>query len=126
MPPTCSIVMHTTSGNTRREDSVPVTWEKFKKIFYDKYFSRSVRLQKEMEFIRLVQGNKIVVEYEAKFLRLSQFASSLVATEEDWVRRFMEGLRSRIKQAILPFELKTYGEVVSKALLVERGLNEAQ
>ena len=67
-----------------------------------------------------------VAQYEAEFTRLSKFAPALVATEESRARRFEEGLRSRIKQGVEPFELETYAAVVSKALLIERGLNDAQ
>ena len=46
--------------------------------------------------------------------------------EETKARRFEDGLRFRIKQGVVPFELTTFRVVVSKTLLVEMGLNEAQ
>ena len=50
----------------------------------------------------------------------------MVVDEETKARRFEDGLRFRIKQGVVPFELTTFSVVVSKALLVEMGLNEAQ
>ena len=49
-----------------------------------------------------------------------------MADEEAKARRFEDGLRFRIKQGVVPFELTTFRAVVSKALLVDMGLNEAQ
>ena len=66
------------------------------------------------------QGNKTIVEYEASFARLVKFAPDLVATKESRARRFEEGLRASIRQAVIPFEIVTYSGVVNKALLVER------
>ncbi|XP_050240799.1 uncharacterized protein LOC126689609 [Quercus robur] len=50
----------------------------------------------------------------------------MVVDEETKARRFEDGLRFRIKQGDVPFKLTTFRAVVSKALLVEMGLNEAQ
>ena len=50
----------------------------------------------------------------------------MVVNEETKARRFEDGLRFRIKQGVVPFKLTTFRAVVSKALLVEMGLNEAQ
>ena len=41
------------------ESQEPLVWEKFKDVFFKKYFPRSVRHQKEFEFIQLRQVNMI-------------------------------------------------------------------
>ena len=46
-------------------DQEPLFWDQFKEVFYNKYFPKSVRRQKEIEFTQLVQGDMTVVEYEA-------------------------------------------------------------
>ena len=74
----------------------------------------------------MTQGNMTVAQYEAEFSRLAKFAPTMVVDEEAKARRFKDGLRFRIKQGVVPFELTTFRTVVSKALLVEMGLNEAQ
>ncbi|KAL5542432.1 hypothetical protein UlMin_010142 [Ulmus minor] len=98
-------------------DTKAFTWEIFKNEFFNQYFPKSVRREKEREFSRLEQGNKTVAEYEASFARLAKFAPDLVATEESRARRFEEGLRASIRQAVIPFEIVTYSGVVNKALL---------
>ena len=92
----------------------------FKNEFFNQYFPKSVRREKEREFSKLEQGNKTVAEYETSFARLVKFAQDLVATKESWARRFEEGLRASIRQAMILFELATYCGVVNKALLVEK------
>ena len=67
-----------------------------------------------------------LAQYEAEFSRLAKFASTMVVDEETKARRFEDGLMFRIKQGVVPFELTTFRAVVSKALLVEMGLNEAR
>ena len=49
----------------------PITWEKFKGVFYDNYFLEVVQEQKEREFADLVQGSITIEQYVAKFIELS-------------------------------------------------------
>ncbi|XP_074347382.1 uncharacterized protein LOC141686233 [Apium graveolens] len=79
------------------ENPEPYIWEKFKKALEDKYFLRTVRLRKERDFIRLQQGDRTFIEYEAEFAKLAKYASTL-----------------------------TYEVVLNKALVIERGLEESE
>ncbi|KAL5563228.1 hypothetical protein UlMin_032975 [Ulmus minor] len=101
-------------------DTEAFTWEIFKNEFFNQYFPKSVRQEKEREFSKLEQGNKTVAEYEASFAQPTKFAPNLVATEEIRAQCFKEGLRASIRQEVIPFELATYSGVVNKALLMER------
>ena len=77
----------------RGQETEPWTWELFKSVFYEKYFPKSIRFQKEKEFIKLTQGNMTVAQYEAEFSRLAKFAPTMVVDEEAKARRFGDGLR---------------------------------
>ena len=68
----------TTVEKTVLNDQKPISWKKFTKLFYEKYFSASMRKTKEMEFLQLAQKNLSVSEYEQKFNQLSRFAIRLV------------------------------------------------
>lgn len=58
-------------------------WEHFKATFLDKYFSRNLRSQKELEFQQLRQGNVFVVEYAEKFEDMvAYFRKSAYALDE--------------------------------------------
>ena len=106
-------------------DRIPLTWERFRDEFFDKYFPRSVRIQKEQEFIHLKQGNRSVAEYEVKFTELAKFVPRLVEIEQDRVHKFEMRLKTEIKRQVVPYELNTYASVVNKALIIEREVNEA-
>ncbi|XP_074341812.1 uncharacterized protein LOC141679203 [Apium graveolens] len=99
---------------------------KFKKALEDKYFPRTVHLQKERNFIRLQQGDRTVIEYEAEFTILAKYASTLVADESSRARRLEEGLRSNIRNSVASFELQTYEADLNKELVIERGLAESE
>jgi len=55
------------------ERGEPVTWEAFRGKFLLEYFPDSVRYAKEVEFLQLTQGGKLVAEYGEKFKHLSHF-----------------------------------------------------
>ncbi|KAL6329580.1 hypothetical protein AAG906_022284 [Vitis piasezkii] len=84
-------------------------------LFLSNYFPEAIRRQKSVEFIHLVQRNMTVTEYAAKFTQLSRI------TEQ-----FQEGLRLKIRAQVAPFMLHTYSEVVERALVIEREMEEAQ
>ena len=67
------------------EDEI-LTWTIFLDAFYEKYFPESVRDEKEVEFMGLIQENKTVLQYEAKFTELSRFAPHIVANDVRKVR----------------------------------------
>uniref|UniRef100_A0A2N9F3X1 Retrotransposon gag domain-containing protein n=1 Tax=Fagus sylvatica TaxID=28930 RepID=A0A2N9F3X1_FAGSY len=81
----------------RSQETEQCTWETFKAAFYEKYFPKSVRFQKENEFIKLQQGSMTVSQYEAEFAKLAKFAPALVADKENKVLSFHDGLRPQIK-----------------------------
>ena len=108
------------------ESQEPLEWENFKDVFFKKYFLRSVRRQKESEFIQLRQGNMIVAKYEIKFTQLSRFSSYLISTEERKAFRFQDDLSPFFKDELSLHKLETYSVVVESALLTERSAKELQ
>lgn len=65
------------------QDREQLTWKRFRREFYDKYFSRSIKTQKEQDFIHLKQRNMTAMEYEAKFMELAKIVPRLVENECD-------------------------------------------
>ena len=108
------------------ESQEPLEWENFKDAFFKKYFPRSVRRQKESEFIQLRQGNMTVAEYETKFTQLSCFSFDLISTEERKAFLFQDDLSPCLKDKLSLHKLETYSEVVDNALLAERSAKELQ
>lgn len=64
-----------------------------------------------------------IEEYEVKFMKLAKFVPRLVK-EEDRVHKFERELRTRIMKQVVPYELMTFMDVVNKALMIERKVNE--
>ncbi|GFZ19727.1 hypothetical protein Acr_28g0004320 [Actinidia rufa] len=58
----------------------------------------------------IVQGNMIVVVYNAKFMELSRYAPHIVSTESRKARRFEAGLRWNIKNKVEILRLPTHQE----------------
>ena len=103
-----------------------ITWERFSKLFLDKYFPKYMEGQMELKFLELKQNNLSVAEYEAKFTELSRFVPEFVNTEEKRARRFQQGLKQWIHNRIVVFELTDYAMVVQKASIVEAGSEQIQ
>jgi hypothetical protein len=52
-----------------------VSWELFEERFWRKYLSAYYEEQQVGEFHSLVQGNRIVEEYEIRFMELAKYVS---------------------------------------------------
>ena len=101
------------------EDEI-LTWTVFLDAFYEKYFPNSVRDEKEVEFMELIQGNKTVLQYEAKFTELSRFSPHIMVGDVRKAKKFQRGLRPSIRTRMVALQLKAYSEVVETAKVVEK------
>lgn len=98
-----------------------IIWELFRECFLEKYFPKSVKNEKEKEFMSLKQGNMIVGEYAIRFEDLLKFFLYYqIHPDEEWVcRRFEDGLRPELKRAMLPLELNQFPALVEKYIVLE-------
>jgi len=96
-----------------------VSWERFKKLFLEKYYPKYMQNQMELKFLELKQGSMSVLEYEKKFTELSKFVIKYTSTEEEKAKKFQQGLEPWIRDRVAMFELETYAGVVQKAALIE-------
>ncbi|XP_059636154.1 uncharacterized protein LOC132278379 [Cornus florida] len=106
------IVLHTHDLDT-------MTYDSFKKLYYEKYFLALKRRELNKEFDRLKQGNMTVTEYENKFTSLLRFAPGIANDEEGKIEKFIDGLDLTIRPIIAVLEPTEYAKVVRKALVVE-------
>ncbi|RVW22320.1 Retrovirus-related Pol polyprotein from transposon 17.6 [Vitis vinifera] len=84
-------------------DTEAMTWEEFERIFLGKYFGEVAKHAKRMEFEHLIQGT---------------------IEEGEKARRFQQGLRSAIRNRLVPLAIRDYSELVKRALLVEQDIEE--
>ncbi|KAK1577013.1 hypothetical protein Q3G72_018432 [Acer saccharum] len=110
---------------TLRENN-PITWEMFTNAFNEKYFPDRVRFKMERDFLSLRQGSKSVAEYEEQFTSLSRFAASLIPDDESKGRRFLDGLHPDIQSKVEVLKLGRYADIVDRAMIAERSLEEVK
>ena len=102
-----------------------MTWEEFHELFKDKCFPASARHAKAWELLELKQGMITVLEYVAKFTKLSHFADNYVATDMTKVRKFEDGLKLSIRGKIVGLLLQDTDLVVKIVMAIEREVDDA-
>ncbi|GAU25208.1 hypothetical protein TSUD_151080 [Trifolium subterraneum] len=100
---------------------VVITWEMFKREFFNKYFPADVKNKKMVEFMKLEQGNMSVAEYAAKFESLCAFSPhyNTPEAENDKCVKFESGLRPDIKHIIGFAEIRNFTTLVAKARICD-------
>ena len=79
-----------------------------------------------MEFMELIQGNKMVLQYEAKFTELSRFSPHIMVGDVRKAKKFQRGLRPSIRTRMVALQLKAYSEVVETVKVVEKECEDYQ
>ncbi|XP_059630527.1 uncharacterized protein LOC132273572 [Cornus florida] len=106
-----------TVSHTHNLDTI--TYDTFKKLYYEKYFPTPKRRELKKEFDGLRQGNMTVTEYENKFTSLLRFAPGIANDEEGKIEKFVNGLDLTIRPITAASEPTDYTKAVRKALVVE-------
>ncbi|KAG6487509.1 hypothetical protein ZIOFF_056096 [Zingiber officinale] len=75
-----------------------LTWEEFKKIFYDKYFTPDVQARPKREFRNLRQRDMSVAEYVKKFDRSCHFFPLIVDNPVEKLQYFLDSLSPAIRR----------------------------
>ncbi|GAU35802.1 hypothetical protein TSUD_155770 [Trifolium subterraneum] len=103
------------------ERGVVITWEMFKREYFNKYFPADVNNKKVVEFMKLEQGNMSVAEYAAKFESLCAFSPhyNTPKAENEKCVKFESGLRPDIKHIIGFAEIRKFTTLVAKARICD-------
>ncbi|KAF1863301.1 hypothetical protein Lal_00031300 [Lupinus albus] len=93
----------------------------FKAKFLHKYFPADLKRKKEMEFLKLEQGNMSVGEYTAKFKELARFCpySELEVDGRSKCSKFELGLRPKLKRMFGHQEIADFANLVNKCRMYE-------
>ncbi|PKA52351.1 hypothetical protein AXF42_Ash010247 [Apostasia shenzhenica] len=110
--------------NTDFKSLQPVPWERFRDNFFQQYFPPAIKEKKLRDFIHLKQGSMSVMEYEATFTALSDYARHLVADPRENAKRFEDGLRKDIQKQTNVMRIYDYAELYQRALIAEQNINE--
>ncbi|XP_020080931.1 uncharacterized protein LOC109704586 [Ananas comosus] len=107
--------------NGRSLDPATMSWEAFRELLLMEYFPESDKQKIKEDFRKLRQGNRTVQEYERELSHMVDCIPGLVHGDRDRAEVFERGLRPKIFKIIHALQLKTYEEVLDRALWVERG-----
>src|SRR3954463_751465 len=102
-----------------------ITWIAFRMEFLRKYFPEDVRGKKEIEFLKLKQGNKSVVEYAGKFGELAKFYQYYDGANGEFSKciKFENGLRPEIKKAVSYQKIRIFVDLVDSCRIYEEDNN---
>ncbi|XP_011622837.1 uncharacterized protein LOC105420534 [Amborella trichopoda] len=103
-----------------------VSWGNVLESFNEKYFPNSVQERKEVEFIKLQQGNLSLEQYAAKFIELSRYAPNIINTEAWKVKTFERGIRPKIRGRVISVNFKPFSPLVHLALKIKRDYEESR
>ena len=102
-----------------------MTGTEFHELFMRKYFSITARDAKAWEFLELKKGTITVMEYVAKFTKLTLFANDYVATNMAKEMKFENGLKLSIQGKIVGFLLHNM-DMVRTAMAIEREIDDTR
>ncbi|XP_075489553.1 uncharacterized protein LOC142528392 [Primulina tabacum] len=111
-------------GADRGVNMATLTWEEFKRVFYDKYFTSNVCSRLEREFMSLHQWDWSVAEFVQKFDRCCHFAPLIFNDVAEKLRHFLDGLRPTIRRDVMLSDHNDYTTAVAKTFRTELSLKD--
>ena len=103
-----------------RRYSDGISWDQFQQEFTDRSFPQSHKDSKIEEFFRLEQKNMSVSEYEKRFSELVRLVPYIQADEVLKCKRFLAGLKHRIRVHLSMVPHNRFGDLVKAALRIEK------
>ncbi|XP_073024305.1 uncharacterized protein [Primulina eburnea] len=100
-----------------------LTWEDFKRIFYENYFIADVRSRLKREFMSFRQGDMSVVK---KFERVCHFVPLIANDDVEKLRHFLDGLRPTIRRDVFLGDPTNYNDVATRAFRAEKSLKNIE
>ncbi|XP_073131819.1 uncharacterized protein [Henckelia pumila] len=105
-------------------DMTTLTWNGFKDVFYEKYFTISTRTRLAREFLELRQGSMSIAEYVKKFERGRYFVPMISGNAAEELKHFTEGLNATIRRDVRLSGAQTYRAAVDEAMLSKKDGND--
>ncbi|XP_043700182.1 uncharacterized protein LOC122650881 [Telopea speciosissima] len=84
------------------------TWEQFKEAFFENFFPKSFRDEKEAGFEALTQGLGSILDYQQQFKDLFHFASAHMRGDACKAKKFEKGLKPEISAMLAILEIQSY------------------
>ncbi|XP_074300454.1 uncharacterized protein LOC141631719 [Silene latifolia] len=93
-------------------------WDQFKESVKARFYPESLRWKKQQEFLDLEQGDMTVEQYTRKFIELARFASMIIPTEREKIRRYELRLAPKVRTAVAAVPSRTFQEAYDRAISV--------
>ena len=111
-------------SSVRTRYTVTPAWDEFARVFNEQYYTQDHRDQMVVDFYRVAQDSRTVVEYESEFRRLARFVPESERAETLMAYRFEEGLSSEVRAVLGTVETRELRAVVTAAQRAERVLTQ--
>lgn len=72
--------------------------------------------------MRFEHEEKIMMQYEAKFIALARYAPQLISTMEGKYSRFFRGLNDELRHPLISLRIQEFSELAERIKLVENDL----
>ncbi|XP_070028924.1 uncharacterized protein [Nicotiana sylvestris] len=108
----------------RPAGAAPLTWQEFSTLFLEKWIPQSQREELRRQFEWLSQGDMTVSQYEARFSELARYASWIVPTDWERIKRFVDGLNYHFR--ILMTRERVLGISFEDAVDIARDIETAR
>ncbi|XP_057251716.1 uncharacterized protein LOC130591806 [Beta vulgaris subsp. vulgaris] len=100
-------------------------WDEFRVKLKARFYPDELRWQKQEELLTLSYGTLSVQEYTDKFTELSRFATTVVPTEAERVKRYIKKMDPRVRTHVLSSGASTFQGAYEIALSIHASLKEA-
>ncbi|XP_010677939.1 uncharacterized protein LOC104893521 [Beta vulgaris subsp. vulgaris] len=99
-------------------------WDEFRVKLKERFYPDELRWQKQEEFLTLSHGTLSVQEYIDKFTELSRFATTIVPTEAERVKRYIKKMDPRVRTHVFSSGASTFQGAYEIALSIHASLRE--
>jgi len=103
-----------------------MSWAEFVAKIQERFYPDELRWQKQEEFLTLTQGKMTVQAYTDKFAELSRFATSVVPSEDERVKRYIKKLDPRIRVHVISSGAKSFQRAYEVALEIQASVIEEE
>ena len=101
-----------------------MSWYEFVAKVQKRFYPNELRWRKPEESLTLIQGKMIIQAYPDKFAELSKFATSVVPSEEERVKRYVKKLDTRIRVLMTSSGAKSLRQAYEVALDLQASVTE--
>ena len=101
-----------------------MSWIEFVDKIQERFYPDELRWQKQEEFLTLTQGKMSVQAYTDRFTELSRFATSVVPSEKDRVKRYIKKLDPKIRVHVISSGATTFQQAYEVALEIQASMIE--